>query len=163
MAKRKDMSPMKWVMCLLALVAVVLAALILNKVSKKCTKDGYTHRRVGMDDPGEIGKLAMQHCATQDKELLNNFQTVMKLEDKCQQGQLWDDSSVINGVQDPPGGTDDDNVMMYLCNALVTYRDIADNVVVNTNMVPLSKKHFPEQVAKIECALKNPNDLGKCC
>jgi hypothetical protein len=65
MANEKEMNAVKWLMCLLALVAVVLAALILNKVSKKCTKDGYTGPNSGM-------KLRAGLLANWDPNYCNN-------------------------------------------------------------------------------------------
>lgn len=142
MANEKNMNWVNWLMCLLALTAVVLAALILAKVNKKCGKQTYVHRtrNVKMNDPTEIAKLAQYHCGSNDPTLIRNFQAVMAMENACQ-GSLWNDG-------DPPGNTDDDNVMMSLCNALGSEYT----------------EKYNTQLNSIKCALNPPNgDASQCC
>jgi hypothetical protein len=180
MANGKDMNPVKWLMCVLAVVAVVLAALILVKVNKKCggTNSGSKSnkaklriqiptnrspvartRNVRANDPNTISALCQQYCGNIDASKIAMFNAIMKFEDVCGPavGSLWDDST-------SPLGTADDMVMAYLCNPSIDITDENGSVIETLGMVDVVKKYYPWQYQWLQCALKPPKgDPKNCC
>lgn len=88
MTKQKDMKLTNWLMCILAIAAVVLSVLIYLKVNKKCERQKYTPsnmrrirprgRKVGFDilpsNPFTVGNMSPDMVALCNQSQLNSNQ-----------------------------------------------------------------------------------------
>jgi hypothetical protein len=113
----KNITPVKWLTCILALVAVVLAALILNKVNKKCSKDTYTRPR----KVGDIGPSAGGERVNPPSDFVSGCQAA------------FDSGCASRGVTvNVCGGYDSNNKMQIGCQ---DYTDMNDTSCYNSNYV----------------------------
>ena len=125
MANEKEMNAVKWLMCLLALVAVVLAALILNKVSKKCTKDTYTRPQPRTRFGGRVKDIGPSAGGNRVNNPPSDF--VSGCQNAFNSG-CASDGATVNVC----GGYDNNNVMQIGCQ---DYTNMDDTNCYNSSYV----------------------------
>jgi hypothetical protein len=182
----KDMNAVKWLMCLLALAAVVLTVLILVKINKKCggTQGGSGKGGGNSSSSGRPTKRLRLKVHSNNKPLSRGAGIKVNANNSVVVDQLAQDYC---GNIDPKvtakfmkimgteiacestiwGDNDDDMVMVFLCNAPIDI-EFPDGTVTTMNFHDYLKTYNPEGyktvLADIECASNPPE--GKpvnCC
>lgn len=161
-----------WFMYLLAVAAVVLAVLILIKVDKRCKNSKSAKRlrlrvnsnnmhplsrgagmKVGANNPIVVNQLAQDYCGKVDPQVVAAYTKIMQTEDACE-SSIW-------------GNSDDDMVMIYLCNAPID-AELPNGQVQTMKFHDYLQKYNPNGYKTVQndinCALNPPGgNPVNCC